>query len=802
LDRIRGCPQVVVTDFLARLFVRSRLVLALGVVALTGMSVWGYLPKAPQDEPVKAPPRRARAENDSSTKKNSTDQSAPERVESEFQLTKAECLLLVEAGDLFTPRTMQAVRQMVRDVQSLDIVDSVVWLESAPGLNIFGLADPLLPPEGASAERWQIARQRALAHPLVAGQLLSDDGTALQILIGYDWLFMTRDDSGALEIMRQANASLARSLGDDASKVKIRATGRIPLWKAERDAFSSDHRKYQIIAYTMITLLALILFRGLVPVLIVGVGSMLAVFWTFGLLKFFDHEPNDMTAVVMPVLVAMVSFTDGVHLMIHIRRKRADGLPPVEAAAAAIRQVGLPCFLTSLTTGIGFCSLLSAKSEYIQNFGWDCAFGVAAGFVAMVTVIPLLSSSWLGKRLESRGEDELVGRSLERFRPGIDWILRHSRMVTAAGVLATAAFAAVGAQLRPDEKWEYAMPTGAPAYQAMAWCGEAFGGIEFAHVTVSWNGKEEVSPGQVLQVVGEVKQLVEREPHLKHPLAIGDLLATFPNDADDPEALMSYASLLPPQLRDLLYDPQKREAKVLMRCQDHGIRLYAPVFKRVDAGLASLAARYPGFTFDLDGGPVWRAENLYQVVVDLAASLGSAAIIILLVIAVVYRSIQLGLIAVIPNVLPLVVTAALLVWTNYALTIAAVCAFTVCLGIAVDDTIHFLSRFQAELEATGNVEDAIRRSFLSVGGALITTTLVLVAGFATVLGSQMPAHRIFAGMAVSTIGTALIGDLILLPAMLAACYRPRRPAAAAAMTTDRGDELPVTPRIATLGLEP
>ncbi len=448
-----------VTDFLAKLFVRSRLVLALGVTLLTGMAVWGYLPRAPEDEPVKAAPKRVAGENDAKTKKNSSDQSARERAESEFQLTKSDCLLLVEAEDLFTPRTMEAVRQMVRDVKTLDIVDSVVWLESAPGLNIFGLAEPLLPPDGASAERLQLARQRALEHPLAAGQLLSDDGTALQMLIGYDWLFMTQEDSGATEIIREAEASLARSLGADAARVTIRATGRIPLWKAERDAFSSDHRKYQIISYTMITVLALLLFRGLVPVLIVGIGSTLAVFWTFGILKFFDHEPNDMTAVVMPVLVAMVSFTDGVHLMIHIRRKRADGFSPIDAAASAIRDVGLPCFLTSLTTGIGFCSLLLANSQYIKNFGWDCAFGVTAGFVAVVTVIPLLSSTWLGRKLESRGEDELIGRSLERFRPGIDWILKHSRMVTATGVLITALFAAAVAQLRPDEKWEYAMPT-------------------------------------------------------------------------------------------------------------------------------------------------------------------------------------------------------------------------------------------------------------------------------------------------------------------------------------------------------
>ena len=761
----------VITDFLARVFVRSRLLLALGVAAITGVAVWGYLPDPP--EPPDAEPRRA----ESAEKEKPAERPARERVESEFQIMRADCLLIVEADDLFTPRTMDAVREMVRDVQALELVDSLTWLESVPVLNIFGLPDPLLPPEGSSAERLQIAREKALAHPLVAGQLLSDDGNALQIPIRYDWLFMTRDDSGGDEIARTARESLARSLGDDADSVRVRITGHIPLWKAERDAFSSDHRKYQIIAYSMIVLLALLLFRGLVPVLIVAAAPALAVFWTFGLLEFFDHEVNDMTSVVMPVLVAMVSFTDAVHLMIHIRRQRADGLSPVDASASAIRHVGLPCFLTSLTTAIGFGSLLLASSEYIQEFGIDCAVGVGAGFVAVVTLVPLLSSTWLGRRLASRREDDLVARGVERFTPAIDWIIRRARVVTAAGLVLTLALGTVAAELRPDEKWEYAMPTGTAAYQTMAWCDEAFGGIEFAHVTISWPEEQPPAPARVLEVVREVKQLVEGEPLLKHPLGIGDLLETFPTDSDDPETLMSFATLLPPPLRDLLYDPERREAKVLMRCQDRGIRLYAPIFERIDAGLARLAAEHSEFTFDLAGSPVWRAENLYKVVVDLASSLGSALIIILLVIGVAYRSVRLGLIAIVPNVLPLIVTAAFLIWTGYALNIAAVCAFTVCLGIAVDDTIHFLSRFRHEMQTTGDLAASVRSSFLGVGAAMVTTTVVLVCGFATVLASQMPSHRIFAGMAVSTIGTALITDLVLLPAMLIAWYKPRKPPA-------------------------
>ncbi|MEO1979223.1 MAG: MMPL family transporter, partial [Fuerstiella sp.] len=94
------------------------------------------------------------------------------------------------------------------------------------------------------------------------------------------------------------------------------------------------------------------------------------------------------------------------------------------------------------------------------------------------------------------------------------------------------------------------------------------------------------------------------------------------------------------------------------------------------------------------------------------------------------------------------------------------CNFTVCLGIAVDDTIHFLTRYQEENAKTDDQDEAIRNAFTGVGTALIMTTTVLIAGFGTVILSESRDHKIFATMGVLTIGSALFGDLIFLPALL------------------------------------
>ena len=135
--------------------------------------------------------------------------------------------------------------------------------------------------------------------------------------------------------------------------------------------------------------------------------------------------------------------------------------------------------------------------------------------------------------------------------------------------------------------------------------------------------------------------------------------------------------------------------------------------------------------------------------------------------ALAYKSLRIGLISIIPNLFPLVLSASFLVVTGQYLEFVSVCAFTICLGIAVDDTIHFLTRYKEESDKTDDEHTAIRNAFTGVGTALIMTTLVLLSGFVTVAFGDAREVRIFASLGGITIGSALLGDLLFLPALLA-----------------------------------
>ncbi|MCA9121003.1 MAG: MMPL family transporter [Planctomycetaceae bacterium] len=748
---------MILIRFLADAVTRHRFLTALAMALATALAIWGhlYVPPPPSEADPDAPA------NSGSRLRVAT---------SDGEGIASDCFLVVETDDLFNPASVAALRHVVGKVESQPYIDSVMWIDTIPVLNVFGLREPLLPPNDASAERFEAARERLMHHPLVIGQLLSDDGRTLLMPIKFDWL-RVKSDEDCSEALLQAARDAAASSPD--TPLKIRLTGRVPLYIAYQDAFDKNHRKFQIISYSLVLGLALLLFRGIRAVMVVAAAPALGIIWTLGLLNWMDELSNPLTSVVVPVLLTMVGLTDGVHLMVHIRRARADGMTPQEATRSAVLRVGLACALTSLTTAIGFASLLVAQSEFVRGFGRGCAIGVVVTFFAVVTTIPVACSSWLGNNIHKGHERDLVGHGLQRFGWLIEMVLRRSKLVSAIAVISTLIFAIGAAQLRPDDRMQDSQPTGSEAYQALAHCDKALGGIEFVRVRVEWSESAFPKPEEILTAIESCERILSDEPSLRHPLSILNILASFPGDESVTNRL-AFLELLPTGTRAAYLDTESRVAEITVRIQDLGIAHYEPVFQRVEQRLTELQSRYPGFTMALVGDPVRRGRNLYRIVTDLASSLGTAAITIFFVMTLAYRSLRIGLITLVPNLFPLVVTACMMVLFGHPLEIASVCAFTVCLGIAVDDTIHFLTQYRSEVDRHGDVELAIRDAFHGVGSAMIITTFILITGFGTVLTSDLPGQRYFAAMAVSTIAGALVGDLIFLPALLATFSRERR----------------------------
>ncbi|MDM4018584.1 efflux RND transporter permease subunit [Roseiconus lacunae] len=697
----------------------------------------------------------------------------------QLQINDNDVVMIIQSDEFFSSRGSEAISTIVDDLRSLSIVDQLFWMGDTPPINLFALRDAVLPKPSSSEQQFARARQRALEHPLIAGQLLSEDGQTLLIFIKLDWLFVEGDQE-TVETLKSTVTKTADRFPE--LNIDVQVAGRVPTTVAILESRDRNEKRFVWIALGMVTVLATILFRGLASVLIVSAPPIIGVYWSLGALPLFELQDNPFNQIVTPVLIGMVGFTDSIHLFLDIRRLRSNGMTSREAAKQGVIRVGLACFLTSLTTAIGLGSLALAENEVVREFGMSCVMGVGLSFLAVLLVIPLASASKLGDRIQTASKENVVDRHLARIGPLIDWTIRHHRPMGMVAIGGTVALLLVSLQMNPDQRVAMLLPTGSPALKAMETLDESMGGTETATVQVDWSKSVPRGSEEIRMVIAEAQAILDEEELIGSPVSLQRFIDVLPGDPDAAGRL-SITELLPPPLKHAFYKPDDNSAVVRFKIRDVGIAAYAPVFKRIDERLNGVMEEHPDFNLYLSGRPIGRWKNLYQVVLDLVYSLGSASVIIFVVLTIAFRSLRLGLIAIVPNTFPLAFTGACFYWMGQSLEIAAVCAFTVCLGIAVDDTIHFLSRYRTDSEQMDQ-DDAIRSAFVSTGSALIMTTVILVLGISSVLISGMREQRIFALITCLTIGSALLGDLLLLPPLLAWFGKSKR-------DTEGTSEMPV-----------
>ena len=262
-----------------------------------------------------------------------------------------------------------------------------------------------------------------------------------------DWINVTSDADCTEAIVTAARSSLA---GSNAEDIRVRLTGDVPLFVAQNEALHRSQQKFQLIGYLLALLVTIVLFRGVSAVFIVASAPAAGIFWSIGLLNLLGHSTNTLTNVILPVLVSMVGLTDGVHVMMHIRECRAGGMSQSEAARQSILRVGIACALTSLTTCIGFGSLMVASAQFIRDFGEACAIGVVVSFCAVITLIPWLSCTVIGRNVHIGHSSDLISHQLRGSLTFVNRIMGHPRIVTALAVVLTIVFAGISLTLRPD----------------------------------------------------------------------------------------------------------------------------------------------------------------------------------------------------------------------------------------------------------------------------------------------------------------------------------------------------------------
>ncbi|MEP3480694.1 MAG: MMPL family transporter [Fuerstiella sp.] len=680
---------------------------------------------------------------------------AMDRLETTFEITD-QVVLVLRCDDFFQPDRMSALHEAVASLRDRSAVNKVIWMGDVPEVTILGRSRSVLPaPETEpTAEELAEAREVLRQHPLVQNSLLSSDAQTVLILVK----LIDPEEEGSITTSQVQQEVQNRLSSYD---ISVGITGARPLHELHDRILDRDHVRIQITAYLLVTALAILIFRKPVAIIVASTGPVLGVVWTYGWLYLIGHGDNELAKIILPVLIMMIGFADGMHLVVRMRHLRSEGVNIRDSVYESIIHIGPACLLTSITTSIGFGSLMISNSEMIAGFGFVSAIGVVVTFFSVIVVTPLMANSWLGARMHVDAEQDLVGNLMIKCLPVIEFASRHAKVVTVGGAIVTALCLVTSLQLEPGDRISDRVPQQSDEFKAMRYCDSKLGGIRTVRVLLEFD--DGVSRKEVWQMVTRLEDLLAKEPLIQSPRSIRTMLTVFKGDRQDQAVL---ANKLPDALRNQYYRPDLNMAQVSGRVQDASYVEFEPMFERLDAALIKMEGEFPSFRLKVLSGVRVEGEVVRQVIVELIRSLALASIIIFFTLAIAFRSARIGLVTILPNIMPLAAAGALRLMISESLGIASALSFAICLGIAVDDTIHYLNHFLHERKNGATPLEANRRTFRSVGSALVMTTVVMIAGLGSVMTSSMPPHVSFAAMGVTTLLVALVADLVVLPAVL------------------------------------
>ena len=690
---------------------------------------------------------------------------------------------LATEGDALSEETLTAVQAISARFEDHPEVSRVWSLTHGEAMtNLGGMLEvgPIVPEVPVPEE--DLARLREdLEHASIASSLVSKDGAITGVLLMLESTDHSFDPK--MELVRE----VAEALPELSGGRKTWLTGGAVIDEA---MFRSSERDVMVYTPVMMLVLALVLgfmFRSAAAVVLPAFVVFGAVVWAAGFQFWMGWVANIVTTILPPMLIA-VGIADTVHLLQQYRLAGRQGVPPEDALRTAWLKVLRPCFLTTITTAAGMASLTVAKLTGIQQLGLAAAVGVVGAFFLTMVGLPILLSAMPGWALGGLRTEAAEPTTPPALNAVARFAVRHNKPIAAAAVAFIALAIAGIAQLEAGSSMtSYFWPSD-PTYVAGHEIDQAFGGS---------------LPGEVL--VEPVADESLLEPHNLAAIdAIGAFMASHEATADE---AISAADLVREARRVLRGDPygsgvlpgsRKEAAQILLLLEgDTEVHRFIDGDRRAARVTVPVQmTRYEVLVEELDVLEAGMQEagggHVKATVTGLARLMGGmeeylidsqlrsfslAFVLVLALITIVFRSWRAGLISAVPNLFPLIAVLGLMGWTGIPLDLATVMLAPLLLGIVVDDTVHVLERVLEARDHGAEVADAFVASVQEVGHAVVITSVILAAGFLVpVLGSFKP-NFFFATLSGAAIWLALLGDLVVFPAvgtLLPGLVRPRR----------------------------
>jgi len=673
------------------------------------------------------------------------------------------------------PRSLKRLEQVVQKVKRLPDVAHVESLLSAQ--RMWSEGDTLQVETYARTARRKKsgAKLKVLMEELrqddqFSGTLISDAGMHAAMVVE-----LVVDPNRSAESIPNLLQSVRQQLdeaGFEADKVHMAG---FPVLTSEIIQLSYFNLK-RIFPLSNLVLLVvvLVLFRRLAPALLALGVSMLSVVWSMGFSILLDREVNILMTMV-PAVILIVAFSDVIHLWNAFLVERGRGKDRREALLCSASDVGRACLLTSATTFVGFVALSLIPTPAFKLVGVVLGFGVGSALLLAMTLTPLVLSLLRtpdkGIRKPAATKSGLVDRTtmaLGRAASGYPW------PIIAAFALFFAASITGLCHLNIETDMSQRIDPSNPYRQDQDYFNKHFSGTNTLEVFIDLKSKDGLLDPGLMARIEAFQQKLEARPEIDKVVSLVDLLqnmhrvmggsGTLPDTRAGLAQYLLLFEMSGGEDLERLINFDRNSMLLALRLNDHGVRT------TYNAGLAAqrLGAKILGQEVKVEATGLvfligWWLDS---IVMGQRNGLLLSFVVIGLMMILGLRSLRVGLISMLPNLLPLIALGGYCGFAMDRVDSDLIGMAIMAIGIGVDDTIHFLMRYRLETLQTSDTAQAIRRTFAFSGRAIMLTTVVLVLGYLPFAMSDYATLSYMGTLLPGVFIVALLADLLLVPAMV------------------------------------
>ena len=696
-------------------------------------------------------------------------------------------VLAVRDSALFTPENFNRWNRLAKQLEAFPEIDFVVALENLKVLEKdsqtqgFVMEPFLKSPPKTKQEIDSLKNHLFNELPFYDNLVYNPKSGTIQTIAYLDKDIL--NTAVRNEFILNDLADLVKTFEED-TQLDVRISG-MPYIRTWNTKSITDEIGVFIVAALLVTsLIFFFFFRSFRATFISMFVVIIGVMWAFGILGLLQYEITILTALIPPLII-VIGIPNCIFLINKYQQEVNKHGNQAKSLQRVISKIGNATLMTNITTASGFATFIILDSDLLKEFGIVASINIIGIFILSLLIIPIIYSFM--PLPKTKHLKHLNKRWMDFFVNWMERMVRDHRIAVYLTTVGVLVLSIVGIyQIKITGSRIEDLPKNTHFYKDIQFFEEEFDGIMPMEIVVDTERKNGVLKPATLKRMDQLGTVIDEIPELSRPISVVDLIKyskqAFYNGipkyyqlptSQENTFIMDAArkSSSDGNLLESFVDSTGQTARLTTFMQDVKIDRMEEIEKDVQQAIDKFfpSERYNVY---MTGKALLFLKGTRYLVKNLLMSLALAIGLISLFMAYLFRSFRMVIISLVPNLLPLIVTAGVMGYLGIPIKPSTILVFSIAFGISVDDTIHFLAKYRQELAThRWHIKRSVYAALRETGVSMFYTSIVLFFGFSVFIISSFGGTKALGGLVSATLLFAMLSNLILLPSLLLSLER-------------------------------